>query len=396
MNKAISKVFKFEFLRQAKKPAFWVAALLIPIFIVGFYLIIFLTTANNTEEAKVSDDTKIAITDEAGVFSSDYPLLVKGDKEEGIEMVKDGDTDLYFYIPKDFLETKRVEFYHISEGMEIFNNDGEIIRMLMAEDASKRIDDLDTLALTKTYEVHDNKLNHDGTESNAVGKAIVPFFIGVVFFLFVALCGNRFLMIVVEEKENRISEMILTTVSSKHLVIGKMLAMLALGAIQIAVIVVPVFVLVFLNRDNPLISSILSIIELDPLTIVMSIILFIASVLFYSGGCTLIGSMVPTAREASSFIGPAIVLMVLPLYFMQMFMMTEPNMMVQIMTYFPITAPIALVLRSGFGTITMPEYCIGIAIVIVFSVLAIYYAIKTFQKNAINFSVAVPKILKRK
>ena len=80
---------------------------------------------------------------------------------------------------------------------------------------------------------------------------------------------------------------------------------------------------------------------------------------------------------------------------MQMFMM-EPNLIVQILTYFPLSAPVALMLRNGFGTISTLEFCIGVAVVIVSAVIAIRLATKTFQKNAINFNIVKPKFLKRK
>lgn len=396
MNKAVFKVFRFEFVRQIKKPAFWAATLLLPALIGGIYFISFMSTKDVAKSPTLDENTTVAITDDAGVFSAGAPFIMDVDKKQGIEMVKNGEVDLYFYIPSDFKENKKAEFYHISEGLDIFNYDGNILKSLLRNDVQERVDELDVIALTGNYEIVDNKLSADGEDSNALGKAIVPFFIGVVFFMFIALCGNRFLMTVVEEKENRISEMILTSVSSKHLIVGKIMAMLGLGAVQIATLVIPVLLIVFLNRENQFIGMILNMIEIDPLTITLSILLFIASALFYAGVCTFVGSLVSTARDASQFIGPAIILMVFPLYFMQMFMMGEPNMIVHIMTYFPFTAPIALMLRSGFGNISTLEYCIGIVVVVISAVIAIRFAVITFQKNAINFEIVKPKFLRKK
>ena len=81
--------------------------------------------------------------------------------------------------------------------------------------------------------------------------------------------------------------------------------------------------------------------------------------------------------------------------FMQMFMMAEPNAVVYFMTYFPFTAPIALMLRSGFGTISVLEYCIGLVVVAISAVFVIRLSVLTFQKNAINFEIVKPKILKK-
>lgn len=395
MNKHTLKVARFEIIRQLKKPAFWAATLLMPLLIGGIYFVSFISSQGVEENPTLDENTKVAITDEAGVFSEGAPFVIKEGKERGREMVKNGEVDLYYYIPQDFLESKKAEFYHISEGLEIFNNDGNILKGLLLQDASSRVNGLDVLALTGGYEIVDNKMTKDGGESNALGKAIVPFSIGIVFFMFIALCGNRFLMTVVEEKENRISELILTSVSSKHLIVGKIIAMLVLGMVQILALVIPVLVIVFINRDNQFINTIVSSIEIDPLMITLSLVLFVASVIFYAGACTFVGSLVSTARDASSFIGPAIIMMVFPLYFMQMFMM-EPNTIVQIMTYFPFSAPVALMLRSGFGTISTVEFVIGILVVVVSSAVIIRMAVVSFQRNAINFSIVKPRFLKKR
>ena len=395
MNKNILKVAKFEIVRQLKKPAFWAATLLIPLLIGFIYFISFVSAQSVDTEVHFDENTKIAITDDAGILAPNVPYIINGDKEYGIEMVKNGEVDLYFYIPADFAESKKAEFYHISEGLEIFNTDGNIIKMILSQNSASRVDELDVIALSDGYEVVDKKITKDGADSNALGKAIIPFFIGIIFFMFIALCGNRFLLTVVEEKENRISEMILTSISSKHLIVGKIIALLMLGLIQIAALVIPILLLVFAKRNDGFIAPILAMIEIDPVSIVLSILLFSASAVLYAGVCVLVGSLVSTARDASSFIGPAIICMVFPLYFMQMFMM-EPNLIVQIFTYFPLSAPVALMLRNGFGTITTPEFCIGIAVVTISAVVAVKLAVKTFQKNAINFSIALPKFLQKK
>lgn len=396
LSSNVFKVAKFEIVRQLKKPAFWAATLLLPLLIGGIYFISFITSQDVDTNPDIKDDMKIAVTDRAGVLSENVPYLIEDGKEKGVEKVIDGEVDYYFYIPQDFLETKKVEFYHISEGLDIFNYDGNIIKSLLLQDAATRVQPEDVVALTGGFEVNDNKLTKDGKESNALGKALIPFAIGIVYFMFVALCGNRFLFSVVEEKENRISEIILTTVSSKHLIVGKIIAMLALALVQIAAFVLPVVVLIVIKHNDPMISSFLSIMEVDPVMIILGLVLFVSSAILYAGTCTFVGSLVPTAKDASSFIGPAIVAMVMPLYFMQMFMLAEPPFVVQFMTYFPLTAPIALMLRSGFGTISVLEYSIGIGVVLIFAIIMTRLAIISFQKNAINYGRASLKSVFKK
>lgn len=398
LKNPILKVTRFEILRQIKKPSFWVAILLMPVLMGGIFLISFLASSDAGSQIASKDysDMKIAITDDAGVLSSKAPFVINGDKEYGVEMVKKGETDIYFYIPQDFKESKKAEIYHISEGLELFNNHGSIMKGILSEYASGKVDPVDVVLLTGRFEIVDNKLTATGEEANALGKAIIPLLILVTFFLFVCLFGNRLLMTVVEEKENRISEMILTTISSKHLIIGKIIAMMVLGLIQILSFLIPVLAIVFLNRDNSVVAPIISTIELDPVAIATNGVLFVFSTLLFVGFCTFVGTLVSTARDASSFLAPVIIGTVCPFYFLQAFFATTPTFAVQFLTYFPLSAPTAMMLRTACGNLSAVELAIGLAEIVVLSVIMISLTIKMFQKNVVNFETFKPKFLKRR
>lgn len=394
MSSPLISVIKFEFVRQVKKPSFWASILLIPILMFGIFAISFWSSKSSQPTSELDENTVVAITDEAGALPEEVPFVTVNNREEGIEKVKSGEVKLYFYIPADFAESKKVDFYHVSEGLDVFNADSQAIKFILKQVASMRVDELDVVALTGDFEVKDNKLAVTGEESNALGKAIIPGAFLLIFFLFVCLFGNRLLMAVVEEKENRISEMILTSVSAKHLIVGKIIAMMMLGVIQILTFVIPAVIALLIYRDNPVVGEIISSIEITPLSIITTLLLFILSILIVVGSCTYIGTLSPTAKDASQFIAPVIIGIVFPLYFMQAFFAPEPSTVVYFLTYFPLSAPIALLLRTVFGTLTTPELIIGIIELAVIAFVIIRMAVRSFQRNAINFEVALPKLLK--
>ena len=389
------KVTKFEFIRQIKKPSFWATIILIPAMVIAMFVISMLTSGGVDANPTLSEDTKFAIADDAGILSKEMPLKVDITKEEGRQKVINGELDLFFYIPADFKDERKVDFYHVSEGLEIFNLDGQAIKGILNQAVAPKFSELDVLALTGNFEVNDNKLTKTGEESHALGKAVIPITILILYFFLVTLFGGRMLMTVVEEKENRISEMILTSVSTKHLIVGKIFSMMLLGLIQMLTLIVPVVVAVIIYKDNPVVSTVLSQIEFDPITIISNVVLFVFSVFFATGCLTYIGTITPTAKDASQFIGPVIIGVVFPLYFMSAFMATEPSSFVYFLTYFPLSAPTAMMLRSAFGTLTTPELIIGLAEITILSIIVIKFTIKSFQKNAINFSLAMPKLRKK-
>lgn len=396
MNNPLWTVTKFEFVRQIKKPSFWATILLIPLMVIVMFTISMLTTKSADANPTLNEDTKFAIVDEASVLPKETPMVVDITKEEGRQKVIDGELDLFFYIPADFKDSKKVDFYHISEGLELFNMDGQAIKGILNQATAPKFSELDVLALTGNFEVIDNKLTKTGEESHALGKAVIPLTILVLFFFLITLFGGRMLMTVVEEKENRISEMILTSVSTKHLIVGKIFSMMLLGLIQISTLIIPIIAALIIYKDSPMVSGILSQIEFDPITIITNLILFVFSVFLATGCLTYIGTITPTAKDASQFIGPVIISVVFPLYFMSAFMATEPSGFVYFLTYFPLSAPTALMLRSAFGALTTPELIIGLVEITILSVIIIRITIRSFQKNAINFEMALPKILKKR
>ena len=396
MSNPLWTVTKFEFVRQVKKPSFWATIILIPAMIIGMFLISMLISNNNKADGPTIDEnTKIVVTDEAGILPKESPLVAEITKEEGSKKVVDGEIDLYFYIPADFKDTKKVEFYHVSEGLELFNMDGQAIKSILSQSVSPKFSDLDVLALTGNFEVNDNKLTKTGEESKALGHAVIPIIVLVIFFFFVTLFGSRLLMTVVEEKESRISEMILTTVSTKHLIVGKIFSMMLLGLIQIMTLIIPIVAMAIIYKDNPMVSMILSQMVIDPITIITNLALLVFSIFLATGFLTYIGTITPTAKDASQFIGPVIIGVVFPLYFMSAFMATEPSGFVYFLTYFPLSAPTALMLRSVFGTLTTPELIIGLIEIAILSAIVIRFTVKSFQQTAINFSLSLPKLRKK-
>lgn len=394
MSKPLFIVTKFEIIRQLKKPAFWLSVLLVPAFIGLMTLIGYIGGTSGVVE-ELPEDTKLAIVDEAGILPKDNPFALYATKDEGIEAVKNEQIDLFYYIPADFVENKKIEFYQVSEGLHLFDYSAEAIKGILRQFVSSALPEKDVLAITGEYEVETTQFSASGEDANVLGRAIVPGIVLVAFILYFVLGGNRLTMTVVEEKENRISEMILTSVSAKTLIVGKMLAMITLGFIQILAFVVPVVALVYFNRENPMVVQILESIEINPFMVTTSVILFLFSILFVTGILTFIGSFTPNARDASNFMAPAIIATVFPLYFMSLFLSGEVNFLVEFITFFPLSAPTGLMLRNTFGTLSTLELIIGIVEITLISVFMIYLTARTFQKNAINFEIALPKFLKK-
>lgn len=395
-------VTKFETLRQLKKPTFWIALLFLPLMIIGFAGLSSFSSGSFGRElamnSRKTNDNIIGFTDKSNTISDAVlteKILKITSKEEGISRLKNGEISEYYYIPEDFSETKKVESYALeAEEKTLFTQSSGNITALLMSSAMTRVNPNDVAILTNQIKVENTTFSKTGEQTNLLGKAIAPIAILAIFYILICVFGNRMPMAVVEEKENRISEMILTAVSAKELMIGKIIALILLGLLQITVFVVPVLCLVFLNRENPMISNALSLIEFEPISIIANLTLLVFSYILFTGVSVLVGSMMPTARDASQYMAVVMISLMLPFFFLSEVTSTNATMLTYGLSYFPLSAPIAMMLRNAFGLLPWYEFALGLIEIGLFAVLSIFLAAKSFQKNAINFSL--PKIRLRR
>lgn len=111
--------------------------------------------------------------------------------------------------------------------------------------------------------------------------AALPLVFLLVFFLSVLMLGNQMLTSTLEEKENRVTEMILTTMNPTTLIVGKIVSVFLLGLVQLGVLLVPgVVAYAFFRTNLDLPELDLSGLVVDPAT------LGIAFLLFAGGSCS--------------------------------------------------------------------------------------------------------------
>ena len=84
-----------------------------------------------------------------------------------------------------------------------------------------------------------------------------------------------------------------------------------------------------------------------------------------------------------------IVCLMAPFFVINLFLVGENNAITQFISFFPLTSPIALLLRNTLGTLTLVEAIIGIGLLSVLAVIATWAAIKIFQFGTISYGKRV-------
>ena len=387
----LGTVFRFEVIRTLKKKSFWIMAIAFPIAIGAIYGIVYFSNQSSKQAAESTINQKFSfvVTDESGLINKQlvkqFGATETNNKQAAINDVVSGSLDAYFYYPTDLVNSK-VEIYAKDAGL--FNDSrykgvaNAILQGSVAPTVSSQVTMVlkDTVGFTST--MYKNGVQYDGFK-----ELIAPGIFLVLFYVLIAVFGNQMLTSTTEEKENRVIEIILTTIKSRTLIIGKILSLLVLALIQVVVILTPIVIAyVFLHNQLSLPNLDLNNIPLDPMRIGIGAILFILSFLMFTGLLVAIGAAVPTVKEASGFFGIVMLLMFGPLYAATLFVSSPDSGLVRFLSFFPLTAPIPLMLRNAVGNLSTIDAVIGISIIAVSAVITLGAAIRLFQYGALEYS----------
>ncbi len=386
----LGTVFSFEVIRTLKKKSFWIMALSLPALLGVIFGIVILS--NQATENAVKDMQKqqfsAVVVDDSGLIN---PQLVTAlgfsmstDKNAALAEVKNNTIDAFIYYPKDL--KNGIDVYGKNVG--VFNNGRySAVATLLAQQS------VDTKVNANVREIVGGKIAvksvtyQNGVIYDPTMQMIAPGIFLVLFYFLIAMFGNQAVASTTEEKENRVIEMLLTTVKARTVIIGKIFALIVLALIQAALLITPAIIgYIFLHDKLALPSIDLSSIPFDPSRIAAAAIIFAASFMLFIGLLVAIGAAVPTAKEASGAIGAVMLLLFGPLYAASLFISSPDQPLVRFLSYFPLTAPIPLLLRNAAGTITWGEILIGAGILIISAILVIRIAVRVFQHGALEYS----------
>lgn len=400
----LGTVIRFEISRTLKKKSFWLAALAIPV-IAGFIgaIIYFSNQASGAESQNLArEQYSLGITDESGLISPQLKSAIHAQEiattQEGQEAVKTGQLDAYFYYPKDITKDP-IKTYGKEVG--IFKNSRyeELAKQLLKQSARSKIDPMLQSALEGSAKISSTTYDSDGKIDEGFSKVIVPGIFLVLFYFMIATFGNQILTSITEEKENRVIEMILTTIKPTTLLVGKLASLILLAFIQMLIILLPTITAYLLfGKQLSLPNFDLASLPLDPVAVSLGAVIFIVSFLMFTGILMTLGAAMPTAKEAGGFFGAAMALAFGPLYAAPLFVTSPDALIVQILSYFPLTAPIPLLLRNAVGNLPLNEAAISIVILLITTVVVVRIGVRIFKFGALEYSrrLSIKEVMARK
>ena len=389
MNK-ILLIIQREYVTRVRKKSFWIASILVPFLIAGVYAIPIYLAIN-------SNDTKtIEIVDESGLFKDKIKSeedityrFINKPFEEAKKGLLNSDADILVNIPKDILSN--------SDGVKMvgkksigFGTQHDIEGAIQAELRNIKLKnaniDLKVLEDNKVKVSSDTfTLQEDGKEqsSSSTGAMILAGIFGFVLYMSAFLYGSQVMNGVIEEKSNRIIEVMISSVRPFQLMMGKIIGVglvgitqfllwgiltftastattsLMLGKVEAKALTmqktgvkkeeVEKFKSEFKSK-NPLagISQTVENISLAKL-IICFFLFYIGGYLIYSSLFAAVGSAVENSTEAQQFLLPVTIPILVSFFLGQAIIQDPDSNLAFWASMFPLTSPIDMMVRLPFG-----------------------------------------------
>ena len=391
----LSTVVSFEFRRTVTKRRFWAITLILPILVFGLGSLII---ASNVSTAQTADKQKnerfeFLYSDASGLID---PAIAKeyGGTEirsdaEGVEEVQVGGTPAYFAYPADpAKQTVKV----FGEDAGIFQNSkySAVAQSLLSTSVEHRMGNPTDVAVLRGALNTSTTTFKDGKPAPGF-EAILPALLFLAaFFIVIVFLGNQMLNSTLEEKENRVTEMILTTINPTNLLIGKVISLFAVGIIQIAVFALPTLIgYVFFRHQLQIPSLDLSTLVFEPQKMIVGTLILIGGFALFTGALVAVGAIMPTAKDAAPLFSVVVFAVIIPLYASGFAVSSPQSPIVQVLAFFPFTAPITALILNAFGSLPLWQAIVIIVELFVLSVVVLRIAVRLFRYGSIEYSSKV-------
>ena len=420
----LSLIIKREFIAKVRNKSFIVMTFLSPLLFVGIAAFVgYLSTMK-------ADTKRVAIHDETGLFVNEFKSMNNKDGEYlyqdfsaiDLKYLRDSITNESYegllYIPKvtndKDLENKIQFISNESPSISFIINVQDIIAKKLTKDNFEKAN-LDTLAIQNAQaKVNITLAKASGEESlkglNEIKIAIGGAF-GYLIMMFIIIYGTMVMRSVIEEKTNRIVEIIISSVKPFQLMMGKIIGTSMAGLLQFFIWAIIGLVLMFAASAffgidaSPAAKIPPSIVKaahqefaqtaqmyikelwgLPIATILISfVVYFIGGYFLYSSFYAAIGAAVDNETDSQQFLLPIIMPLVLAVYIGFFTVINDPHGTVAtVFSMIPLTSPIVMLMRIPFG---VPLWQLTISVMLLFGTFffVVWFAAKIYRVGILMY-----------
>ncbi|HZD58188.1 MAG TPA: ABC transporter permease [Anaerolineales bacterium] len=312
------------------------------------------------------------------------PLLPFQTEAEAQTALQSKEIQAYYVLPQDYRQTGHADLVFIeSPSSDAEQEFADFLRVnLMSgqpEPVAQRLIRGDNLTVSTP----------DGSRSmsqNDWFNIFTPFVTGLAFIIAIFTTSGYLLQAVVEEKENRTIEILLTSVSFFQMMGGKIIGIIGVGLTQIIVWISVAVIGVLIGRNY---FELLRAVHISPGFIGLMLAVMLPSFVLIAALMAAVGATVTEAREGQQVTGLFTLPVMIPYWFSFQIMSNPNGPLAVALSYFPLTAPVAVTMRAGFTYLAPGEILLSVGILSLSALGALWLAGRALRLGLLSYGQRV-------
>ncbi|MHC4329101.1 MAG: ABC transporter permease, partial [Planctomycetota bacterium] len=308
-------------------------------------------------------------------------------EERGKTQLRQGRLDAYVVVDADILEGPgkiRTYTYEPKPGNQdalgaVENTVRNAVRNRRYEKRDLDSDMLDKLRRVQTERIELGPADEERieTEGDRIVRMMAPFFFMYLLFLGIIGMGQQMLSSIIEEKNSRVIEVLLSALSPFELMAGKILGLVGVG---LTVVSLWGFSTYFAARYQGLN------VDIGAAMLSCFVLYYVLAFFLFSSLMVGIGSICNTIKETQSLLKPVIILCVVPIIAWQNIIQDPNGTLARALSFFPLTTPMVMILRLSSGSDIWIVETLGSIVLLAAAVLgSIWVAARVFRTGILMY-----------
>lgn len=381
-------IIKREFNERVASRSFVIGTLIFPLLMIALILLPRFIGSDGTEwrlalvnEARgdVGDTFAAALQKPAESADDNTYRLTPvegsiGDLREALAaQVEAKEIDGYIVLSADVLESGTVVFRAGKTGSFAVIRDLRAAGTIAVQSERLRRSGIDASAVTALVapvQVDEARITARGEErGGALSTFLAAYVVAFLTYLMTTLYGVAVMRSVLEEKTNRIAEVLMSTIRASHLMAGKIIGVGSAAVAQVLIWVGITALIVSqshrLGDGFSLPEPALQALNVEPLTGVLLFCFFLLGFFLYASVFAMVGAAVTSEQEAQSVQFIALIPMITPMMFLESILNAPLGRLSTVLGLIPFTSPIAMPMRMASTPVPPGEIAAALGLLVV-------------------------------
>jgi len=383
-------MFKHELLLAIRRVGFIIMTLIVPVLVlVGIGI---LALISSFAEPSVPGLTSVGVVDEVGIFDGQTTqgfvrLVPFASKEQATTALARHEIEDYIVIPADYPTSGTVERYVLEKELTTSPAKVAMIKSFLTWNLLEDVVSPELITLVVSpLNLKVTRITETGepaAEQNNIGNVVIPGVFALLLSLALMLGTINLINGLGEEKESRLIEVLLSSVSVRQLLISKVLALGIAGLLQVLVWLISMPLL--LNLASSVLGGMLSSIQIPGGFIVLGIVYFVLGYLLFAVLSIGVGAISPNAREGSQLSMIYTMASFVPLWFASLLIAFPNSPIWVVLSILPMTSPVQIMLRLGVSDVPIWQILISIGVLMASIIAGLVVSTKLFRMQMLMY-----------